>query len=103
MEGSASAAAVLHVSELPLQELHNTSLHGPAGTSLYIRQQHRTTAGTPQLAMVIRQEQVIYPSSFLPPQSEAGKVKTGKVLSNVSQPVLWPGTMDTCPRKERGL
>lgn len=33
-EGSAFAAAVLQVPELPLQELANACLHGPAGTSL---------------------------------------------------------------------
>lgn len=33
-EASASAAAVLQVPELPLQELAKAPLHGPAGTSL---------------------------------------------------------------------
>lgn len=34
MEASASAAAVLQVPELPLQELAKAPLHGPASTSL---------------------------------------------------------------------
>jgi len=39
VEGSAFAAAVVQVPELPLQELANTSLHGLAGTFLQVRQQ----------------------------------------------------------------
>lgn len=39
MEGSAFAAAVLQVPELPLEGLANASLRGPAGTSLSVKQQ----------------------------------------------------------------
>jgi len=53
--------------------------------------------------MVIRQEQVVYHPSFLPAQSAAGRVRTGEVLPEAAQPVLWPGTMGIGPGRERQL